>query len=471
MLAELHGQHLNCVTCTYTSCFTHNCMLECVSMNVHASRILSTISRIAVVFFIFLLPTQLGTYFFFDFSVLSGVRIDYLAPALYLTDIFAATIILLHFRIVSHFFRSWRVNLIITLFLVSAAFALSPWVGLYKVIKVIEWVALARIFWSLAKVARGGDHGVTGISTEYRAYLQSRFFYDILLALCCGALLQTGLAMWQLLEKASIQGPFYWLGERYMTLATPDVAKATLAGHYFLRPYGTFSHPNSLGGFYALIYVIVLLFKPFQMYPRLRVSALTFAMLLIFMSFSKTAIAVFFLINVFMAIESLRKTSCWYCNLSRVFVLLVLAGIFSSTQGDPLNLDKRWFLVESSWTIIRDFVIAGVGPGNYVIAQNSITNPYITYFLQPVHNIGLLFLAETGLVVGGAIIALLYQPVARMVQSRVFLYGFLVIIITGMMDHYWLTLQQNILVSAVLLGMSASTLQRPSKQTKVEAYA
>ena len=41
-----------------------------------------------ILFFLFLLflPTQLGKHFFLDFSYLSGVRVDYLAPTIYLTD-------------------------------------------------------------------------------------------------------------------------------------------------------------------------------------------------------------------------------------------------------------------------------------------------------------------------------------------------------------------------------------------------
>jgi len=46
--------------------------------------------QFSVLFFyllILFLPTQLGRHFFFDFSFVSGIRIDYLAPTIYLTDI------------------------------------------------------------------------------------------------------------------------------------------------------------------------------------------------------------------------------------------------------------------------------------------------------------------------------------------------------------------------------------------------
>src|SRR3989338_6605244 len=48
---------------------------------------LPRLSDLLIFLFIFLLPTQLGKHFFLDFSSISGVRVDYLAPTLYLADV------------------------------------------------------------------------------------------------------------------------------------------------------------------------------------------------------------------------------------------------------------------------------------------------------------------------------------------------------------------------------------------------
>ena len=55
----------------------------------HKSLILAAI----VGAFAFLLPSQLGKHYFFSFSYLSGIRVDYLAPTLYMTDIIAIILI------------------------------------------------------------------------------------------------------------------------------------------------------------------------------------------------------------------------------------------------------------------------------------------------------------------------------------------------------------------------------------------
>ena len=46
---------------------------------------------------ILLLPSQLGKHFWFDFSQVLGLRIDYLAPTLYLTDVLVIFLLLLWF--------------------------------------------------------------------------------------------------------------------------------------------------------------------------------------------------------------------------------------------------------------------------------------------------------------------------------------------------------------------------------------
>ena len=54
--------------------------------------------------FLFLLPTQLGKHFFLPFSYILGVRVDYLAPTVYLTDIIILLLVVINYRAVLKFF-------------------------------------------------------------------------------------------------------------------------------------------------------------------------------------------------------------------------------------------------------------------------------------------------------------------------------------------------------------------------------
>ena len=68
-------------------------------------------------------------------------------------------------------------------------------------------------------------------------------------ALLLGNLASSFLAWGQVFKGGSLGGIFWWLGERSFNLATPGITLAQVGDHLLLRPYATFSHPNSLAGF------------------------------------------------------------------------------------------------------------------------------------------------------------------------------------------------------------------------------
>jgi hypothetical protein len=271
-----------------------------------------------------------------------------------------------------------------------------------------------------------------------------------------------GLATAQLITKHSVQGVFYWLGERYLTLSMPDIAKSTMEGVQILRPYGTFSHPNSLAGFYLLIFFFFLTDKRFAVHAVWKNTLLFLSAALVFFSFSKTAIIIFFVFNIVYIITNRTHLFCRFCAIVRPIVFAALTLLFLSTKGDPLTITKRLQLIESSIIITLTHPLFGVGAGNYLYAQSlfPIRQPY--FFLQPVHNIILLFLSEYGLILGGIILWYLWSWVRFHKKNSTFLYGIAIVLATGMMDHYWLTLQQNLLVAAVIFGI-ANQSELPKK--------
>ena len=95
---------------------------------------------------IFLLPTQLALHFWPPTSFVFGVRVDYLAPSIYLTDILFLTLFIIWVR--SHykkFFEFTRENkiyilLFISLAVLNTAFSTSVFPSIYKWIKLLELV-------------------------------------------------------------------------------------------------------------------------------------------------------------------------------------------------------------------------------------------------------------------------------------------------------------------------------------------
>ncbi len=380
-----------------------------------------------------ILPTQLGKHFFFPFSFLSGVRVDYLAPTLYLSDIAVLLLSILSINKIIHALKNKLLLLIFAILIINVIFSLSVPLASYTFIKILEIVCIGIL-----------------------AYYSDLSDQLILFGLSISAIYELFLSILQLITKQSIQGIFYFLGERYMNLSTPGIARASINGIEFLRPYGTFSHPNSLGGFFLIIYVFVLINRRFDKMILLKYSALFLSTLLVLMSFSKAAIASYLIITFLFVLNKFRH--CKICTIARLLIVTVIGLLFMRAQGDSLTIVKRIDLMRNSLIIIVQHPIFGVGMGNYLIAQNAFPSRFSFFFNQPVHNIFLLFIAQTGILFGG-ILAILIFLFFKHRSGMVLLFIFGAIVLTGMFDHYWLTLQQNMLLMGCVIGLALRRTQ------------
>lgn len=378
--------------------------------------------------FVILLPTQLGKHFFFAFSYISGVRVDYLSPTLYLTDIVAFILIAVNIKIISKTLYSKKVLSVFCILILNILFSLSPPISLYWFLKLFELVAMLII---LTRKKIDGK--------------------KILIGLVIGAIFTFVLSMLQYVNKHAIQGVFYFFGERALSLSTPGVAKASLRGVEFLRPYGTFSHPNSMAGFYLLVYFFVLTYKPFNRFSSLKNIMLLLSSLLIFFSFSKVAIVAFLFLNILYLFASGLKSTCRPCIVARLITLSILSFIFVQIKTDPLTVQKRYELMKNALDIIIRYPITGTGIGAYLFAQRMYASRFFLFFNQPVHNIFLLYGAQLGIILGGVLFMVVFKPMKRFIFR--YPYIALAILVTGFFDHYWFTLQQNMLLLAVVGGM------------------
>ncbi len=399
--------------------------------------------------FLFLLPTQLGKHFFMDFSYIDGVRIDYLAPVLYLTDLVFLGLLFFQRKNVLKFLKKHQtsVGLVGLVFATHIILSAKPFIALYTVIKFIEVCLIAVIMsrWRISKMT-------------------------ILSALSAGAVVQLVLTLMQFSAKASLQGVFYYLGERYLTLSTPGIAKASFFGEHILRPYGTFSHPNSLGGFYALIFAFILTLKPSSNRESYMKSVLLLvSTMLVLISFSKAAIvatAFVALVHLFVSKNFFKNfsISCWPCILTRIIIGCIVVGIFLSTQGDVFTVQKRLLLLTQAFDIVKGHFLLGTGFGNHLYLHAEFPSPYPYVFIQPVHNIFVLFFMQAGLLLSAVLVYIGHTYRRHLVRlgKRATL-PLLVVFLTGMVDHYWLTLQQNMLLLGVIFGVSLQISERQSR--------
>src|SRR3989344_1581709 len=241
-------------------------------------------------FFLTLLfaPTQFGRHFWPGFSYILGIRIDYLSPTVYATDILIFLLFIffinnLQIKYLSKLLKRFSWLSISLLFLIAflflgVIFSKSPLAGFYGLFKLFEFIFF-------------------GVYTA--RFVTKINFKKILFVFSAQIIFESILSVAQYLKQSSIGGLFYFVGERTFNGQTPAVANASINGELILRPYGTFSHPNVLGG-YLLIGMTLILFNlgstKKQLEKILYLISLTCGTLVLILTFSRIAILLWLII-------------------------------------------------------------------------------------------------------------------------------------------------------------------------------
>lgn len=393
---------------------------------------------------VFLLPVQLGRHFWPEWSYVLGLKIDYLAPTVYLTDILVVGVLGLwfwenfrnsKFGIENYAKRFWWIIAIFLYLLVTSLLAQNSGAALYKFIKIIEFTLL-------------------GFYIAKNRYSISDIQYSM-----GGAVIYSSLiAIAQFFKQASLNGFFWWLGERSFNAFTPGISKAVWGGRLIMRPYATFPHPNVLAGF---ILVSLILLKNWKLetgnWKFFKWVAMALGIVVIAISFSRSTWLVGLLALPFVVYSQLSKKKI----IIPVFLVIALCLVSLSYLAPQFSteeaINQRLQLIKMTASMIKEQPLVGVGLNNFISQLPKFwQNTGFTYWLQPVHNIFLLVAAETGLL--GLVIFLWFLIltfkkllITKNVQPLLLL---LVILTLGLFDHYWLTLQQSQLLFTIVLGLS-----------------
>ncbi|MDP2860771.1 MAG: O-antigen ligase family protein, partial [bacterium] len=248
-----------------------------------------------------------------------------------------------------------------------------------------------------------------------------------------------------------------YLGERSFNIFTPGSAKASLSGQVFLRPYGTFSHPNSLAGF--ILVGLIFIFTQKKLFGVDKI-ALVVGFFLLLLCFSRTVwLAVLFLNLIYLIWRIIDKQKVGLFEFSYYFMAgagLITVFLFTKSVIETASFENREVLAVFALELIKKQPFLGVGANNFLISlsRSGLSWPVVS-FLQPVHNIFLLIGSEIGLVGLIVFITFLLLTVRRVPQFTI-LVALMAIVFTGLFDHYWLTLIQNQLLFVLILGLAWS---------------
>ncbi len=410
---------------------------------------------------ILFLPTQFGRHFWPPFSFVSGIRVDYLSPTLFFTDVLLFLLFLFSmkktFRALVHFFSHRSIPFFITI-----GFFMTLFIGGILAINKGAFVL------GLLRFLEG----------MFFCYCTRNFFkqkntqiaFPFLLAL--PIIFESLLAIAQFFLGQSVGSIFYFFGERSFTGVTPGIANASLNGQLILRPYATFPHPNVLAGYLvsSLLFLFLLLFSSKN--KRLLVFFIPVFILgsfALFLILSRVAIFLEIVLLLVFGITFInQRFGKRGVSIFSFLATLVLAAIlfatplhhrffFGSFFSDE-SVTMRASLQTAAISMFLKHPFFGVGLSNFLpnlplVLSNSGT----IFYLQPVHNIFLLTLSETGLF-GFLCIFLFCVFLTKRAwqQKNLFFLPILCIGFLGLFDHYPFSLQQGRLLMAFLIGVFLS---------------
>ena len=387
------------------------------------------LKRIVFFLLIFSLPFQLGYHFWLPESYVASFRIDYLAPTFYITDLLLILFLAVNFKkttsVVIDFFSKpsgWLFAALIFVNLYASSFSLVTF---------FAWLRLGSYLLLLTVLA----------TTDHLAK-------KVLLPFFLSLIFIISLSVIQFVLQSSLGGLFYFLGERPLSIAIPNVAKINLPWGQMLRPYATFSHPNSLAGYLLVSLVILSLIYQGK---KLAKAPLGLAILL---TFSKAALLSFIVIEIL---------EIGFIQSLLVSILLSIAPLFKDLIDLPAwlvqSFTTRRFLLLPAFKMIANELLLGVGLKQFIPSLAAyLPASQISYTtLQPVHHTFVLMFAELGLLGVAIVTKIFWAPLSRLIKdkkARPYLLNlFGIILLTGSLDHYWWTLPQNQLIIVLTLAL------------------
>lgn len=378
---------------------------------------------------IFFSATQLGLHFWPASALLFGLRLDYLSPTLYFLDLLLLLYLLLFSRPrFSAAFFNRRLYFLYPLLLVNLLFSLNP---------------LATLSWSLHLVlylAFLFSLPPSSLSRPLTVFLPLTLFFQLVLAVL------------QVLSGHSLQGLFYFLGERSLSLTSPNVAKGEFIGQVVLRAYGTFSHPNILAG-WSVVALLILIYlvrsrlsRRSSPFPALLLPTILTVILVLLADSRAAALSLFGIVIPFFLLRS-RLPRLIY------FFLILGAGSWLSTTGLltqrlGLSISERLVLQNLSLSTLLNWPLFGTGASASLSAYPLLA-PLFRLF-QPDHNSLTLFLSWFGVL--GALAFLSFF--ARVHRPFSQLYLLLPLLPLLLLDHYLLTSPQGLFILLLYLKVA-----------------
>ena len=290
-----------------------------------------------------------------------------------------------------------------------------------------------------------------------------------LFALWFSAVAQGLLAVYQFLTQHVFASK--WLGMAVQDAMQGGASVVEFADQRWLRAYGSFGSPNSLGIYLAVLLVLgfILYLKTERPFYKILISVGQLIILsgLLF-SFSRGAWLSAVVGIVGLALVIFFKQKDWRIFfVKQVIFVLVLAGfwvgiffpIFSArfniyNRLEVYSIAERQSQYKESLSFIKSKPFLGVGPALYTFAVSKKYPKLASWQFQPVHNIYVLAVVEFGVFFAlflGLIILSLIKKVFK--NNLIFLPVLFTLLVAGLFDHWLFSMFSGLVFWWVILGL------------------
>jgi len=211
------------------------------------------------------------------------------------------------------------------------------------------------------------------------------------------------------------------------------VKKIFLFGQQLVAPMATFPHANVMGAFGLLTFFILSRQK-----NKLFIVAKYCSLILVGLSFSLPV----WLITLYLLSRKFKPAyATLILSIIGVFSLLITYYLLPIT-----SFYRRLNLARHSLTIIKNHPFFGVGWGGFVRHLPPST------FMQPVHNVFLLVLAELG-IIGATGLVLVAREFLKNFKIRNYILLATIYLLLATIDHYFWTTTQGIYMLWVIVSL------------------
>jgi O-antigen ligase len=254
-------------------------------------------------------------------------------------------------------------------------------------------------------------------------------------ALLLTIVFQAGLATYQFFQQQSLFA-YHILGETQLT-GSINIARAEFKTGEVILPYGTTAHPNILAGVVTILGIIWL-----QLGTRhkrsINIKYLSVVLIIVWILFITQSTSALLAFIIFLLLQIWPVLKLFSLQLAILIMIATpLALIFIPSHWQTESIFRRVFLNAHAVSVVASQPLLGTGLDQYTTKLKDIAGESSTQFIrfiQPVHNVPLLWLAETGLV--GVI--LLGSVVGRLKLNKHAVW-LLVLAPILSLDHYLLT--------------------------------